>query len=416
LEASLKIPKNLGDKFKYAIDRCINFPPANASEDEVVRAHTQAIAVFVKTLRIGLTFAKNLLALESEGKGAVTLCCSRPPSDLRLVASPIPTGLGTKAGELTVSQGELYDYVGLDEDIRLTEWISSVPCIRALVFGESQSKMSDCLVKISCLTVHDALVQQKDNWTALERLSADTPKLSILKKRMAVALLACIRVSNVCLMTVMKYLPQPPPEDISCRCTGFPTEYDRWLAFRELTQEVLIPLADVGIIHCDIRFDPNSGNICNVVSYEHTVQDAGPRCRKLMVIDFESLIEYISATNETVEEYCAISPKEVEGKGGRSTYAFLFWQVLWVAYGWWSQMEKVKLATSNAFLIDFFSPEGPPLTTFTEMLGANDVNDLESCWERVLSGNGAMNDEINTTLNILLKCFPKAHSTTSGKS
>jgi hypothetical protein len=367
------------------------FPPAGATNEVVQRSYLQAIAVFVKTMRVGLTFAKNLL--RKKGGGAVTLCCSRPRSDLRLVASPIPTGRRKAVGELTITQGELYTYIRLDKDISVADWVEEVLCERVLLFGEpKQSKMSDCLVKISCATVHNALIMLDQNLSALEVLSADSAEMKTLRKRIGIALLACIMISEGCLMIVMKNL-EPPPQDERFQFTGFSSPQHRWLAFGDLVKDVLLPMTNAGIVHTDICFDPLTGDICNVISY-----NAG-LVHKLTVIDFESLLCYRRNAIKSKGQSYAISPQLVATTGG-SIYEYLFWQVLWVAYGWWSQMNRLKFVLSNELVVDFFRPDGPPLTSFRMRFSGEDMNNLETCYEQIRS-KGSMNDKIVTTLNIL---------------
>jgi hypothetical protein len=340
----------------------------------------------------------------------VTLCCSHPRSNLQLKASPIPTGQDKVAGELTITQGELYTYGWLDKDISLGNWAKEVPCRRFLLFGEPQSRMSDCLVKISCATVHNSLVVPELNWYALDRLfSFDSAEMRTLRKRIGVALLACIMISEGCLMVVMKNLEPPPLNDDRFRFTGFSSPHDCWNAFCELVKEVLLPMANGGIVHVDVRFHPLTRDIRNVVSY-----DTGLGSRKLMVIDFESLLCYKINAKKSTEQTYAISPKQIaEAKG--SIHAFLFWQVLWVAYGWWSKMTDVDLVISSDFFVDFFSPDGPPLASFGAMLSVEDMKNLQIWWDKGRSNTGSrsMSDEIKKTLIILGKCFPKGHTTKS---
>jgi hypothetical protein len=83
-------------------------------------------------------------------------------------------------------------------------------------------------------------------------------------------------------------------------------------------------MAKLGIVHTDIRFDPTSRNMCNIVYIEEN------DIIEMALIDYESLTKY--PVGIRFEQAYAISHEDVPGV--QSAFQFLFLQVLWAAYVW----------------------------------------------------------------------------------
>jgi hypothetical protein len=334
VEVGLEIPEQLGGEFQFRVDRCVCFPPRHSAE---VAAYEQALAIFIKTLRIGLSNAKTVLANEQQSKMAVSLCCSPPMHDLLMLASPIPSAKPSAAG-VKISQGELYEYAG--SEVTVEEWTTRISdrWSDVLLFERSPSSMVGCIIKVSCKSVHKALVDVHDSWSALERIH----KTDELRTEIAKVLLACVYVAKRgLLITVMKHV-YPRQETIqaarSCSGWGGP---NCWKSFTELVTSVLLPMAKVGVVHNDIRFDPLKWRLCNIIV------DGEDETSEFRLIDFESLVILGRAKSYHVSQNHAVSVKKFREA---SAHEFVFWQILWVAYLWCPMTKEENLETASCFV------------------------------------------------------------------
>jgi hypothetical protein len=365
MECSLKIPETLGGMFQYNIDRCILFPPESSEKEEEKAAYTKALAVFIKTLRIGLTKAKVVKENKKLRTGAVSLCCSPPRGDLQLVASPIPLVKRSTHG-LKIAQGELYQF--LSATVSVEDWIRNIEKETCIVLDGSPVDGASCIVKVSCNTVHDSLVSSTDNWRALERIeSKATPQL---KAELSKIVLACAFASRKCMVTVMKMLSCWHNESQRNSCVlSFPSPFDTpllcWEAFSKLVKCVLLPLANIGIVHTDIRFDPRKESVCNIVV------DAGLPS-ELRMIDFESLVILNDVKKYESQDY-AISLGHL--RASYSPEAFVFWQVLWMAYVWCPNTAPDSLVIAWDFVDLFFSDQAE-FGKFTKWIEDNSKDGL----------------------------------------
>jgi hypothetical protein len=195
MEAFLDMPTCLGGWFMYTIDRCVAFPRENNGA-EAMAAYMQALTVFIKTLRIGLTNAKTIQQnMEQNKDDAVSLWCSPPREDMELLASPIPFSKKSARG-LTIAQGELHKFTG--KRMAVDEWIKGIETRRALVFDSSPASLEDCIIKVSCNTVHTTLVPATNSWDALECISSEGTKR--LNDELSKVILACAHPSKRCLV------------------------------------------------------------------------------------------------------------------------------------------------------------------------------------------------------------------------
>jgi hypothetical protein len=366
MEASLHLPQRLGGRFTYKIERCIPFPPQNADLEADV-LYGQALAVFIKTLRIGLTNAKALQDNKDKNEFATSLCCSPPREGLRIISSPIPHARPT---ELKISQGELFAFDGVDGSVE--EWIKKLwkdgmeeikdeededeeekdeeeeedekkEYRGVLLFDGSFAAGDDCIVKISCISVHKYLVSAQDSWAALTRIKEEGT--ARLRSEISKVLLARTYVSTSCLVTVTKNL-------------GVSNEPLEWAAFSKLARSVLLPMAKVGVVHTDIRFDPAKGRFGNLMV------DQKDQSRELRLIDFESLVILGGIDGEQITQDYAIS---VPSLIGMSAYTFVHWQVLWVAY---VLCPHTPLVTTGVFTSDYSTSMQGGFAQFNQWIGS----------------------------------------------
>jgi hypothetical protein len=364
--ASLCIPQQLGGPFRYQIDQCVRFPAQQKDADAL---YTQAICGFVKTMRIGLTFAQNL---QGESKPAVSLCCSPPHSDLQLMASPIPCA-NQPSSSFRIFQGELYRYTG--EETSVGDWIRGLQPRKSaflhdvFLFGSSESTMSGIIVKVTCKTVHCSLVASRDNLYALCEL--DRYGNEDLKSQIGKVLLGCRYLGDRCGVMVMKDLSpsgEDPPFD------GFENPHARWEAFSRLVKNILFPMACVGVVHTDIRFDPANGRICNVLP---TRNENGTPC-ELSPIDFESLAIYADVPGN-MQKY-AISIGHLDNFS-EPAHMFLFWQIVWVAYGFWTESEGAATLQEAYFLVKCLFSKDERFVRFEQKFRQRQFAQLKAAYE-----------------------------------
>jgi hypothetical protein len=372
MQASLKIPEHLGGMFRCEIERCIKFP---SDGKELKNSYMQAISVFVRTMCFGLR-----VALEMQNKSSpTTLCCFPSPPNLSLVACPVPSANDVDT-RFKITQGELHAVTG--KSVELGPWIRGLKGSFAF-FTDDASTMDDCIVKVSCKTVHDYFVFPGDSWDAISHLSHYGSHS--LKAEMAKVLLAGAK-KGPCIALAMKDLSKS--QGTSSKQKKFGTRFERWQAFSRLVQKVLLPMADENVVHTDVRFSPKDWKICNVLSF----WDVTLNSREFALIDFESLVVYNEGGDEK-QEY-AISLGHLGSSG--TAYLFLFWQVLWVAYGWWETSVKVD---ASIFVENFFNVAY--LVSVKAKIGSARTKLLEKCKD-TLSRDGVKPETASKTFQDIL--------------
>jgi hypothetical protein len=327
--------------------------------------------------------------------GTVGLCCSPPRDDLVLVASPIPLAATTRSEgvpELRITQGELYQF--RDATVNVESWIKGIAPKKFVIFDGSRSYSMATLVKVSCGSVHGALVPATFNWLALMKVaSSGTPTL---KDTLSKVLLACAFVNGRCMVTVMNMVSRLVDESqrssSAVHLTGsFHTPLLRWEAFRRMAKNTLLPLAELGVVHNDIRYDPE------MLCFSNIIVDTNEEFR---MIDFESLVMLDDENDDEspdppMQEY-AISLRQCFFK---SAYEFVFWQVLWVAYAWYPGLQSDVMVTSSEFVWRFSSRR---LDEFGNWIEVNSKNGLSKIYGKL----GATTKEgVEETLDIFSEVF-----------
>lgn len=443
LLASLHIPNILGERFRYQVNRCIKFPQ---TDDEANELYRQALSVFIETLCTGLEHAVKLL--RSKNQDPVTLCCSPPHPDLRLIASPIPEA---NSSVWKISQGELHK-VKTKGTIRswMQKHFGGIKW-RSLVFADENMAVEQCIIKISFKAVHNWLIPCERCWRCLETISA----VDELKAAVAKVLRVCLyNASTGCLIIVMRdltlYSDSSPIvasntiNDPSSRQPGISNavnlepiplaanEYRnrgsaleqlmplllptptrsigslpaRFEALQRMIANVLLPMARIDVIHTDIRYVSVSREFQNLLCFN----DNGHM--EMMVVDFESLSEYQGGTDFKNQPY-AISVGHLDQCA--TAFLYLFWQVLWVAYVWCPMTTAVAMAVE---FVELFSSADDRLMGFKEWVGVEGMKQLETIWKNLESRNAesprdlALNEkDIEDTLNILhMRCCQQSSS------
>jgi hypothetical protein len=249
MEGFLLIPDELGDPFRHHVGRCVRFS-SDEVLDEASSFYKEAVAIYIRTMRIGLEHAITMRANMNAGKGAVSLCCSPPRPELQLLASPTPHAQQTNG--MRICQGELYKLEGVNVD----GWMKGLvdPSLFSELtcqFPESLPTVRNHIVKLSCKTVHNSFVPLDDSWFALQFICSNGP--SELKMEITKSLRACAYLSRRYLVTVMLDLSTPEGTTLVVSPALFKERVHLWDAFTKLVTTVLIPMAEMHVIHADIR-------------------------------------------------------------------------------------------------------------------------------------------------------------------
>jgi hypothetical protein len=393
MQAHLKIPQVLRDPFVFQVDRCIPFSEANDK---------QAIAIYLDTMTIGLNHAR---AIENSGRVPRTLCCSTDLEDLELLASPIPDA--SSLGKFAINQGELFRYIGEGQLVK--DWIQALAGRSRrrgphFCFDESR-KMDFCLVKISCKTVHNTLIPLRDCYDALSTLE-QLLETSSDRNNVFSPLLASALIANRCLVTVM--------EDLSSSYIAVPfvavTERAAlWKLFQDLVNKVLLPLAELDIVHSDIRCVPFSqitGTYC-IYNILYGVNSS----TGLKLIDYDSFVPISSLC--TFFASCAVSRSCLHSSCKDSAVEFLFWQVIWMAFVW-SPASDIEVAVDffcNKLFVETIGMGGgnyTALNDFKTWIGANRLPALEQMMQDVARGSNTSSSSQNVVgdaLHTIMEAF-----------
>jgi hypothetical protein len=398
LEANIQIPQYCGNSFTYSVDRIISFNGTTGLSQLEVSTNREsrdkrAIAIYIKTMRFGLENALTILNNQREifdSVPPVSLCCGsllNVETNAQLIASPIPREKHQWKPELKISQGEFFQvtsptkntFLGLVE----LEWFVD-------------SKFDDipltenCLVKVSCAAVHNVYVPRAECNVALTKLcyrGTAGLKASITK----VLLGFSYRSSSKTLISIMKDLRKGDKvfkilehKDFCVR-----TKLSKlWDGFCELAISLLLPMADLNVVHLDIR--SNKEFTINILVNENENKI------ELRLIDFDSLVFCTEAHDiDRKGNEDAIWLKHL-GVERVPAYFYLFWQVLWIAFRWHSNNVDVE-TNSHQFFSSLFKDD--EFVEFKCWLG-NHYATLKS-----MNNQNVTREGIQNALSIIKECF-----------
>jgi hypothetical protein len=376
VECNLQIPERLGDRFGFKVLRRDQFPLEN--NDEALSIYQEATAVYLKTMCIGLQQANVIRTNMRDSKPAVSLCCSTTAPGFTLLASPIPRVRCPT--DINISQGELYKFAGSNDCFHSE--IVDRPGSESFYFRSRLANFDGCIVKVCCPTVHKFLVHPDTTCRAFRYLARAPQKL---KAQIAKVLVACFYVSMRCLVTVMTDLSSDGLL-ANKASTVSPDAFDSppilWVAFSDLARKLLLPMAKMDVVHLDIRFDPKSWSLCNILCVKNSKGQI-----ELRLIDYESLV-LCNAGNEnhTWQKYAIpIDCLGADGPSGGLT--FLFWQVLWVAYVCCPATRRENLVEARDFVQKLFVVDSF-LLLFKAKIGTNGMYELANIHNGGVSDSG----------------------------
>jgi hypothetical protein len=418
MQAHLQIPQFLGMPFEFQVDRCIPF----LEGEESVQNDKQAIAIYLDTMTTGLYRAHDIAQRRRDSVDwPLSLCCSSPMQHLELIASPIPGAVSVEG--IVINQGELFRCV--NHDVLLHEWVAELgswsrqKVVDSYCFVDRSYSMGNCLVKIAYRTVHNTMIPLEECYAALNSLArhlqsgdlADQKEGGDHRSETCGALVAFALISKLCLVTVM--------EDLSSRFgailiadTAQECQW-HWIAFDRLVREVFIPLADIRIVHTDIRCVPKSSTTGQSRIFNILVSGAGCET-ELRLIDYDSLVVLGTSLKTSKLKY-AVSPSCLHDRVNRSSVEFLFWQVLWMAFVWCPASDDcldVDMFCKNMFLPEAESEmtdsEYRALNSFKEWIGVASMESLKENWEYSKTDKKSLDRPvIADTLAILSEVFAR---------
>ncbi len=340
----LEIPEACGSGFRFCVEDFGHFH--NESDDREGESVKNALSVYLNTLLFGLSEALKVHndLVENKVRPAVpasgrSLLIGKDPLHLQFCASPIP-GANTidfphEDERWIVSQGELF--AG-----RLNVYKTDV-CSKSLrvdFLGKTigESKEVNVIAKVTSRTVHPSLINPFKAFDALKELK----RRKKLKKEIGSVLYKVVR-KEVGLVSIMADLSKHGYRTLKPK-----EQQDKlavlWAGFTDLVKNVLLPMAEINIIHPDIRpgFDVTSNILCKL-------EDNGTRAIMKM-IDYESLVLF--------EQW------EAPRKDGRyvtpeatwNATTFVWWQCICLAYTWHNEFDANALRQGGQFeeLVDDF--------------------------------------------------------------
>jgi hypothetical protein len=338
----LEIPEACGGRFHFCVEDFGHFHhDTDEEEDASVK---NALAVYLDTVLFGLTEAIKVHndLVENRMRPAVPasgqcLMIGEALLDLRFCASPIPGAnpleTSNEDDSWIISQGDLFT-----GKLNVSETLMRSRSERIDFFAETFSKEVDVIAKVSSLTVHNILIDPR---TALSALKTLKTKRKI-RKEIGAVLYSVIEM-KAGLVTIMADLSKQGYQTLKPR-----EQRDKldvlWAGFADLVENVLLPMAKIGIIHPDIRpgFDVTSNMLCKL-------EDNDTRA-VIKLIDYESLISFqywIAPVNDG--RYVKPGPTW-------NATTFVWWQCICLAYAWHHQLDANTLRQGHFFwnlVLDF---------------------------------------------------------------
>jgi hypothetical protein len=154
-----------------------------------------------------------------------------------------------------------------------------------------------------------------------------------------------------------------------------------------------MPLASIGVVHTDIRFDPEQWSLRNIVL------DQRDGSMEFRMIDFESLVILNAAL--TAPQSYAISVNHL--CRASTAHDFLFWQVLWVAYVWCPTTRSDNLVNAKTFVFNYLKIDEGEFDHFNHWIEGT----LSDQLGRLVANRNDVKDDgvIEDTLEIFCAAF-----------
>lgn len=323
----LHAPTVRGNRFTFSVEDFGNFHVRQSDQDNESAA--LAVRLYLSTLLFGLELAISVRNLRNGGtvplpvpaSGQFLMIGERVLETVVFCASPIP-GARPISSSWSISQGDLFKGVA-----NLHE-ILNQRNLNFLDFRSDKEKQNRAnvpvLVKVFSAAVHKLLIAPLETMSALSNVKLGNAELA---EQIGNVLYALVR-TNMGGVTIMSDLRELGYASLSPQVNAGKHIPALWAGFKTLVSKVLLPLAEMTIIHPDIRpgYDVTFNVLC-VLRNNGTEEVASMR-----LIDLESLV--------WIDNWAV--PQEKDVVDGRflprilecDAVTYVWWQCIFVAYVW----------------------------------------------------------------------------------
>ena len=246
-------------------------------------------------------------------------------------------------GFLNISQGELYHLDNLKVNLKTQGRIK-------WLLPPDELDHGPFLVKVWSRSVHACLQETSQFRSAIDHLLSRKGKESLMKEISktllgveqtatgSITLMRLVSGDPVCLRRIDTSPTSMTLEDMEI--------VKLWEEFEDLVRTVLLPLAEIDLIHLDLR--PGCDVTSNILRVQPTSEESG---RKMMLIDWESLCESLYFANQSGSEesrYPRFPSKFLDSKVEALSFAFLHYQCAGMAFAWIQQVNAADFVMKRA--------------------------------------------------------------------
>ncbi len=339
LSGRLNIPKVCGDRFSYYVT---DFGRFGEGSDIDVHSIKQALSVYIGSILFGLTSAirafKDIVGTNSLPPPVAAsgrhVMIGELVLDLQLCASPIPGANPFQTRDdvdfWKSAQGDLFRGHVIVGDVVRAAGMAIMQHVDFLCSKPGTGKATAVVVKVSTFAVHNPLIDPISTMSALLEISKCDRELT---REIGGVLHAAVK-TNCGLVTVMADLSKQGYRALT------PTKYARninslWVGFRELVERVLLPLAEIGVVHADIRpgFDVTSNILLKF--------DEKDKKARMKLVDYESLVHLNDWSEHPA--YGSYLGGDLKWTGTTAVW----WQCVYVGYVWCKQLNASEVEQSN---------------------------------------------------------------------
>lgn len=324
----LHAPVVQGDRFTFSVQDFGGFYSRQSNQD--IASAALAVRLYLDILLFGLKIAIDVCNIRSAGtipfpvpaSGQFLMIGEKVLENVEFCASPIP-GARPISPLWSISQGDLFKgVVNLHEILKQGD-------ISFIDFRSDDEKQNTAdihvLVKVFSTAVHNLLITPLETIATLRDVRLGKQKLV---EQIGKVLYAVVRTGSggITIMSDLRmagYTTLTPNLDAGNHLTAL------WTGFKDLVKKVLLPLAEMTIIHPDIRpgYDVTFNILCAWIRNDGTEEVASMR-----LIDLESLV-WIGNW---------LVPQENDVVDGRflprfcdcNAITYVWWQCIFIAYVW----------------------------------------------------------------------------------
>jgi hypothetical protein len=338
------VPEACGRSFQYAVTGYVR----SAEQEDSNCAILEALTLYLETMLFGIEAGKGWMV-------APQPVDPKPTSGQRVMFGPANhlqplkwRGSATLGKLLTadqeahpeddnkhwkISQGEIFTGELNMHHIK-AKMLHSMDC----VFFNTVNKNVPVVVKVFSLAVHRYLIHPDKSCSALDKIHR--AKLSAATRKALSRVLYAVYQPPIGMITIMADLTKEGYKVLhphGCVSDTLPLA-KLWEAFTTLVETVLLPIAQIGCIHPDVRagFDVTSNILCQVKGKGKSRQAS------MCLIDYESFVVFSLWQRPISKEF-----KFIRSDNSWSAETFVWWQCLAVAYAWVEAKRQGEMEQEN---------------------------------------------------------------------